>query len=257
MKKLSLSAILLCSTILPAKSHSEEPMALSLVVNSPGTRPHLYFNEIERKYDGVIPDLLRFVQENSNYTIEFVDSHRNRNEFFVASGKFDMFYSSIDWVRQPDVFISTMPIFQHVSYMYSLKPFPEGFELNIDTKANVCARRGFIYPTLDPLFAQGNLKRIDSNSHYAMLKMLSLGRCNMVEMNAKNARAMFQDELFKEQVFYQSDKPTSKVPASLIMNAKLKAERDMLNKFIIKFKENGLYDQSLAKHLSSSAMSKM
>ena len=65
----------------------------------------------------------------------------------------------------------------------------------------------------------------------------------------KNARAMFQDELFKDQVFYQSDKPTSKVPASLIMNANLKFERDMLNRFIDEFKENGLYNKSLVKHL--------
>jgi len=254
MKKLSLGALLLWCTVLPVKSYSEESIAISLVVNSPGTRPHLYFNETEKKYDGVIPDLLRYVQENSDLTIEFIDSHRNRNEFFVATGTFDMFYSSIDWLRQPDAFISTLPIFQHVSYMYSLEPFPEGFEMNIHTKANVCARRGFIYPALDPLFAQGNLKRIDSNSHYAMLKMLSLGRCNMVEMNAKNARAMFQDELFKDQVFYQSTKPTSKVPASLIMNIKLKAERDILNKFIKEFKDKGLYDESLAKHLSSSSI---
>ncbi len=251
MKKLSLGVLLFLNAILPIKGHSEDAIALSVVVNSPGTRPHLYFNEVERKYDGVIPDLLRYVQENSSVTIDFVDSHRNRNEYFVATGKFDMFYSSIDWVKQPEAFISTLPIFQHISYMYSLEPFPEGFELNLETKANVCARRGFIYPSLEPLFAKGNLVRIDSNSHHAMLKMLSLGRCQMVEMNAKNARAMFQDELFKDQVFYQLEKPTSKVPASFIMNSKLEAERDLLNKFILEFKKKGLYEISLVKHLGA------
>ena len=73
MKALILSVILLSFANFSLKSHSEESITLSLVVNSPGTRPHLYFNEVENKYDGVIPDLLRYVEENSNLTIEFVD----------------------------------------------------------------------------------------------------------------------------------------------------------------------------------------
>ncbi|MDM7860766.1 transporter substrate-binding domain-containing protein [Alteromonas sp. ASW11-36] len=227
----------------------QEAKTLTLVVNSPGTPPHLYFNQTENKYDGVIPDLLRYAERNSHLTIEYVDSHRNRNEKFVSSGKFDMFYSSIAWVSQPADFISTIPIFSHESFLYAIVPFPADFSLDLNTTGKVCTRRGFKYPALEPLFADGNLIRIDSSSHDTMLKMLILGRCDMVEMNLKNASALIYAEEYKSTEFYRSSLPTSSVPAALIMHPNRAAERDIFNRFIERFHAEGLYAESLAKHL--------
>lgn len=249
MYKLLFQIFLASCYLLPGHAISEDSNSLTLVVNSPGTRPHLYFNQDENKYDGVIPDLLRFAEKNSKLAIEFVDSHRNRNEKFVSSGKFDMFYSSIAWVKQPTDFISTDPIFSHESFLYALEPFADDFSLDRDTGAKVCTRRGFIYPRLEPLFTEGNLIRIDSSSHDTMLKMLILGRCDLVEMNLKNALALIYSEEYVAHAFYQSPEPTSSVPASLIMNPKRTQERDLLNHFIAEFLAQGMYEKSLAKHI--------
>jgi hypothetical protein len=232
-----------------SQAKGEDSKILTLVVNSPGTPPHLFFNHEENKYDGVIPDLLKFAEQHSKLKFEFVDSHRNRNEKFVSSGMFDMFYSSIAWVDRPEDFISTIPIFTHESYLYSTEPFADDFSLDESTVANVCARRGFKYPALEPLFENGNLVRIDSTSHPTMVKMLILGRCNMVEMNFKNANALIYTGEYSSTTFFRSKEATSSVPASLIINPKLTKERDLLNSFIKKFKAEGLYDVSLAKHL--------
>lgn len=232
-----------------AKHLHAEPCTLTLAVNSPGTPPHLFYNEELGIYDGVIPDLLRFAEEEGSFKIVYVDSHRSRNEYFVAAGRFDMFYSSVDWVKEPEKLISTIPIFKHSSHLYSLEPFPDDFELNAETKSRVCARRGFSYPGLDEWFENGKLIRIDSTSHHTMLDMLELGRCDMAELNRKNMLAMLKVEKFKHLTFYQHKKPTSEVPASLIMNPARVEERDLLNKYIKAFLDAGRYEPSLKKHL--------
>ena len=225
------------------------PRTLTLAVNSPGTPPHLFYNQELGIYDGVIPDLLRYAEEDGVFEIVYVDSHRSRNEYFVAAGRFDMFYSSVDWVKNPEKLILTITIFNHASYLYSLKPFPEDFELNEKTTGRICARRGFSYPGLDPWFEAGNLIRIDSTSHHTMFDMLELERCDMAELNRKNMLAMLKVEKFKHLKFYQHKNPTSKVPASLIMNPSKVAERDILNRYITEFLQAGRYEPSLKKHL--------
>ena len=228
-----------------------EPQTLTLAVNSPGTPPHLYFNEEQHKYDGVIPELLSAAEKDGVFIIEYVDSNRSRNEFYVATGKFDMFYSSMDWVNEPEQLISTIPIFQHTSYLYSMAPFPADFQLNAGTRAKVCARRGFTYPGLEPWFKKGNLIRIDTSSHQIMLDMLMSGRCELAELNSKNMMALQKVEKFKDQQFFRYDEPTSLVPASLILNPARKAERDILNTYIRDFLESGRYEPLLRKHLEN------
>lgn len=250
--KKALAFVLASCFLLTATSlHSEEVTRLTLGVNSPGTPPHLYFDKVANKYAGVIPDLLEYVAQHSNLTIEFVHSHRNRNERFVASGRFDMFYSSLAWVQEANAFISTIPIFEHKSYLYASRPFPVGFKLNGNKR--VCARRGFIYPVLDPLFAEGKLTRVDSESHDTMLSMLLLGRCDMVEMDYENANALLASNKFKDARFYRYEKVISTVPEALLLYPERTAERDILNTLITQFKNEGHYAKSIAKHANKSS----
>jgi ABC-type amino acid transport substrate-binding protein len=247
--KLAVKLILVIAVWVLSSPAWSAPKTLFLAVNSPGSPPNLYFNSKRKIYDGVIPDLLRFVAEETDLNVEYVDSHRSRNEYFVINGKFDMFYSSIAWVKNPEKLISTKSIFEHTSYFYAIKPFPENFRVDIKLQKNVCTRRGFVYPDLEKWFSAGNLVRIDSTSHDTMLNMLILGRCDIVELNDKNAAAVFASERFQDTKFYRYKEPVSIVPASLIMNPSLTQERDLLNKFIDKFKASGRYAESLNKHL--------
>ena len=247
---LAISKVILCVFYfaLPGALLAETKL-LTLAVNSPGTPPHLYYNEELGDYDGVIPDLLRFLEQDGAISVEYIDSNRGRNELYVATGKFDMFYSSIAWLKEPEKLIATIPIFQHTSYLYSIDPFPTDFALNAKVKADICARRGFSYPALEPWFENGKLTRIDFSSHETMLGMLVLGKCNMAELNSKNMLALLNNKKFKGLAFYRYDKPTSLVPATLILNPSKLAERDMLNTYIQAFLESDRYELSLQTHL--------
>lgn len=228
-----------------------KPIELSLAINSPGTPPHLYFDATENRYVGVIADILATAEKDEAINVTFVDSHRSRSETFVAQGQLDMFYSSLEWLDEPERFIATDPIFLHKSYLFSHKPFEKGFGTNANTFARICTRRGFHYPGLQPWFENGNFVRIDSSNHETMLRMVLLGRCDAAELNVKNMRALQKLDMFKEIRFYRLEPPTSIVAARLIMHPSQEEARDVLNRYINAFLARGMYDVSLKRHISN------
>lgn len=86
------------------------PIKLTLAINSRYS-PHLYFDAAQKHYVGVIPDILTTAENDNAIEVAYVDSHRSRSETFVAEGQLDMFYSSLEWLDEPERFIATDPIF--------------------------------------------------------------------------------------------------------------------------------------------------
>ena len=228
-----------------------KPIKLSLAINSPGTPPHLYFDATQNRYVGVIADILATAENDNAIEVTYVDSHRSRSETFVAEGQLDMFYSSLEWLDEPERFIATDPIFLHKSYLYSHKPFPASFGANAGTNARICTRRGFHYPGLQPWFEKGNFVRIDSSNHETMLRMVLLGRCDAAELNVKNMRALQQQDMFKDISFYRLEPPTSVVAARLIMHPSKKKAKDVINRYIKAFLAQNLYEESLQRHINN------
>ncbi|GFD88976.1 hypothetical protein KUL152_12020 [Tenacibaculum sp. KUL152] len=247
--------LLIIAVYLASVKANATPIKLTLAINSPGTPPHLYFDAAQKHYVGVIPDILTTAENDNAIEVTYVDSHRSRSETFVAEGQLDMFYSSLEWLDEPERFIATDPIFLHKSYLYSNKPLPTGFGANAHTHARICTRRGFHYPGLQPWFDEGNLVRIDSSNHETMLKMVLLGRCDAAELNVKNMRALQQQDMFKGIPFHRSETPTSIVAARLIMHPSQVEARNVLNNYIREFLAQDLYEESLKRHINNTRYS--
>lgn len=227
----------------------ESIQTLTLAVNSPGTPPTLYYDKKLKKYAGIVPDLLEIAQLDGVIKVNYLDSHRSRSESFVYEGKVDMFVSSLDWIKEPEKVISTLPIANHKSYLYATKPFSgTDIEQELNKTISICTRRGFSYPSLENWFSSGKVARIDSNSHLTMLRMLVKNRCDILEMSDRDAKAMMKTNEFIDTKFYRLDTPTSVVHVSFLMHASLTKERDILNKYIEEFKKSGAYNASINKH---------
>lgn len=233
---------------------ANDSTTMSFAVNSPGTAPYLYYVAESDEYRGVVPDLFASLSASTSLHVEFIDSHRNRSESFVYRGDIDMFLSSIDWITDPSAVIATSPLLEHKSYLYSLNPLSEDFSLSTIQEWKVCTRRGFTYPSLEPLFEAGQLLRIDSRSHKTMLKMLVKGRCDLVEINEHNANALFRLDELRSLQFYRSPEPTSIVELSLLMHPSRSEQRDIIDEAIKRFKSSGEFETSLNSHSSQRAV---
>lgn len=228
-----------------------QPTHLNFAVNSPGSPPFLYFDSIENRYLGLIPDLLEEPISRQELTIRYFDSNRTRSEQFLYDQKVDVFTSSIEWLKTPEKLIYTEPLLVHHSYLYSLHPFADNFTLADMENTSICTRRGYTYPKLAPFFALNTAIRVDSSSHLAMMDMFVQGRCDLIIMHESNAQSWFKKSEFSTFTFYPTPEPVNTVYLRLFFPPSRFQERDLINTYITEFKQSGRLQKSLAFHIDN------
>lgn len=197
LKTVNLIYLLLISTICLAAPK------LTFGVNAPGSPPYLYLAKNSSEYRGVIPDILIKLQQLHGYKIRYIDSFRKRTETFLYTGDIDGFLSSTHWLEYPERLIQSESIADHNSYFYSNQPFSEQLKLEDISGAEVCTRKGYIYPTLDSSFSSGKLQRIDSSNQLSMLNMVKINRCDMAVMHEYNALTILSSSDFQAHKIYR------------------------------------------------------
>jgi polar amino acid transport system substrate-binding protein len=218
-------------------------------VNSPGSPPYLYLTKTGTQYQGVIPDVLNKLIQLHPYKIKYIDSFRKRTESFLYKGEVDGFLSSTQWLEFPDKLIHTISVLEHKSYLYSNQPFAEQFTLENAPNLAICARRGYIYPALNPYFDAGKFTRVDSGSQLSMLNMVRINRCNMAVMHEFNAIPILSSADFKANKLYQSDFSTDIVELSIFLRPELIEIKQALDVIIANMKSSGELADSLQKHI--------
>jgi ABC-type amino acid transport substrate-binding protein len=221
-------------------------------VNSPGSPPYLYLTKTGTEYQGVIPDVLNKLKQLHGYKIQYIDSFRKRTESFLYKGEVDGFLSSSHWLEFPNQLIHSIPVLEHKSYLYSNRPFAEGFTLENAPRMTMCARRGYIYPALDPYFDSGHFVRVDSDSQLSMLNMVKIDRCNTAVMHEFNAMAILASAGFKTTHLYQSNFPTDIVELSIFLRPELTELKQQLDVIIANMKRSGELADTLQKHIEKS-----
>ncbi|MDT0602703.1 substrate-binding periplasmic protein [Thalassotalea castellviae] len=236
--------MLFCSCLFTLLAKADEQ--LLFVVNDPGSLPYLYFDHDQNSYIGVIPDILHGMQ-SLNY--RFVSNSRKRSEEQIYANKADMMMLSVAWLKQPEKVISTIPIHQHRSFLYSPRKFPENFSLAESKKINtVCTRKSYFYPKLNSYFDSKRLMRVDASNHLSMLKMLFKKRCDYLVMNEFNAINIMQLPFFEGKQLYHAKQPISSVPLNIILRPEFTREKQLLDEHIRALQESGEMDKLLAKY---------
>jgi ABC-type amino acid transport substrate-binding protein len=243
LKTINLVYLLLVSNICLAASK------LTFGVNAPGSPPYLYLAKNSREYLGVIPDILTKLQQLHGYQIRYIDSFRKRTETSLYKGNIDGFLSSAHWLEYPDKLIYSEPLGDHNSYFYSNQPFSKQLKLEDISGAEVCTRRGYIYPTLASSFSSGKLQRVDSSNQLSMLNMVKINRCDMAVMHEYNALTILSSSDFQTHKIYQSQFPVDVVHLSIILRPELIEVKRLLDDVIINMKNSGELEKSLEHHI--------
>ncbi|QOL25682.1 transporter substrate-binding domain-containing protein [Thalassotalea sp. LPB0316] len=225
---------------------------LKFVVNHPGSAPYLYYDKDSQAYKGVIPDILQPLSESNRLHVSYISNSRKRSEEYMYQGIADMIMLSEQWLSQPNKLIATIPLLEHRSFLYSAQPFPENFSLSQASKPeNICTRKGFVYPTLQPYIDNKRLIRVDSSSQLTMLRMLFKKRCDYTIMNEFNADNLMNSAFFPDETLYASPEPITIVPLNIILRKELVEEKALLDAHIQQLKERGEIKRLIEKHMAT------
>jgi polar amino acid transport system substrate-binding protein len=223
---------------------------LHVSVNSPGSYPYLFLDPNSKHYAGLVVDFFEYLQQKGIFNTQFSDSNQLRSEQFLNDGKADIYLANPDWLTQPSKFITSIPLIEHATYLYSLQPFEQGFSLENLSNNRICAHQNFKYTGLQPYFDAHKVQRIDASSQSAMATMLKSERCDYVIMNDYNAMTIFSGPEYCNLHVYQSPQPTSVVNLYLIMRPELSEIKLIIDQQLTTFISSGKAKASLAAHSS-------
>lgn len=221
---------------------------LKVAVNSPGSYPYLYFDDVSEDYQGVVRDLFNAMERELGYSFEYIDSNQLRSEEFLLNDKVDMLVISPRWLQKPDSFIFSDVIIDHETYLYSTSPFPKDFSLTSLTGQTVCTQERYIYSGITQRFEDGALRRIDSTNQALMAAMLIAKRCDFAVLNNYNAWSAFSKPSNCHATIYQSPHPTSNVSLHVAFRRALAPVKRDFDSIMSTQKSNGAFEKLLTEH---------
>lgn len=228
--------------------HGSEPKPLLFAVNSPGSFPYLYFDLSSQTYKGLVPDFFADLEQQGILKAEFIDSNQLRSEQSIIEGNVDLYLANREWLKQPEKVITSIPIVDHLTYLYSLSPFPEDFLPGTLVNKQVCTQQDFVYTGLQQSFKNKKLLRLDSSSQNSMGSMLAKGRCDYAILNNYNAKKTFYEAEYCHLDIYQSPQPTSEIELTIVMRPELHHVKNIIDKQLEAFISRGKVNTSLLAH---------
>jgi polar amino acid transport system substrate-binding protein len=150
--------------------------ALRVAASTSWNLPYAKF-ENERLTGGIVFDLAQSVAKAIAMPLEFVALPRKRLDGAALAGDFDLrCYFNPQWTEIPDRFVWSPKLFELSDVIFGTESTPEPKDLaSLTNGALISTVLGYGYPTLEPLFLSGKLKREDAvGQENVMLKMTAL-----------------------------------------------------------------------------------
>jgi ABC-type amino acid transport substrate-binding protein len=241
---LVLSALISCIS----DAQTSKAQNIIITVNSPGSLPYLFFNTNTQKYSGLVVDFFQELQQKGLFIPTFIDSNQARSEQFLIEGKADIYLANPTWLSDPSNVLTSIPIIEHATYLYSLMPFEANFSLDKLINKRICTHHSFKYTGLQSYFDTHQLERVDASDQTTMATMLTKQRCDYLVMNNYNAAAIFSESSYCNFTIYQSPQPTSMVNLYFIIRPGLIEVKSMIDKELKLFINEGKVLASIASH---------
>lgn len=164
-----------CAVVLPSFAVQQE--TLRAAASTAWNMPFGDF-EGERMVGGIYFDLYKAIAQKTGLTLLPVVLPRKRVEEAVANGEIDLrCYLNPAWTSTPDAYVWSKPLFSLQDVLFGHEGTPKPLAVkDIPRGTKVSTVLGYRYPTLDPLFARGDLRRDDSVDEEKVLLKMSMGR---------------------------------------------------------------------------------
>lgn len=247
-----LTFIVCCSLLvnLNAWSQSSTDNTLNFFVTSPTYPPFIYLTEDDQAA-GLVPDLLNKVAAEQGGKVIYSIYNRYRAEEALYQGKADAIILAEEWTASPEKLIFSQPLVQVAEYLYQSSPFELNKSLSEQIEGKIiCARRGYAYPKLDPLFEQNIATRVNTSSEITQFKMLIRNRCQLAIADNYTARWIQQQYGWQNNII-QALPISSRTPYTVAFTPEKREFAEKFDKLIDKMKENGELDQLMNQHLAT------
>lgn len=139
-------------------------------------------NDVQQS-KGIMFDVMREAARNEGWDIQFATFPEMRSQMMLQEGKIDAYPKAREWVETPGVFRWTDPIITSSDVLvFRNGHFPESGPAKL-RDLDVGVVHGYAYPTLDPLFQSGVLKRHSATSTEQLLRMVQRGHIDVAVTN--------------------------------------------------------------------------
>jgi len=165
----------LTALLLQLSALAAEP--LRMVVSISWNMPYMRFDG-ERPAGGIVFDIGRALEKALNMPVTFVVLPRKRIDGAVLAGDVDLrCYSTPQWTDIPEQLVWSNRLFELSDVVFGAQDVPDPKTLDgFNHGATISTVLGYGYPTLEPLFASGMLKRSDTMDQEKVMLMLNAGR---------------------------------------------------------------------------------
>ncbi len=218
---------------------------------SPLGHPPYTFPEPLPQGQGILIDILKGIAQQKGYTLFITAYPEKREKIMMDQGLIDARFKAPEWVEDPENHIFTDPIMDYRDQLVGLDPKLETYTRATDLAGQyVIGIHGYCYPTLQPLFDQGTLRRIDAASEGDALKMLVLERGTAAVMNPLVARWSVVLGGKMPQKLYHSPFVVDCVGYPIMFHKDRGWEKfvDHFNKELAKMKKMGRVDELIKKY---------
>ncbi|BCS89349.1 substrate-binding periplasmic protein [Pseudodesulfovibrio sediminis] len=156
-----------------------------ITIGMPSTDwPPYLISTTDNQHKGVLIDIFRAITEPMGYTTSAVHLPDKRTWELLGTGEVNALAMAKEWTANPDQFLWSEPFMLNEDVLLYLADSDLQYTAPQSLFGkSVAAITGFVYPALEPYFATGQITRVDTNSPYTMLELLSRHRVDAAMVN--------------------------------------------------------------------------
>lgn len=141
--------------------------------------------EADQPTQGILHDLMLSLANQVGHPPQFVVLARARIQSAMNRGEIDVrCYVAPSWLTAPSSDLWSVPLLHQIELLVSDQPLASHIKPADLPAQSIGTVLGYRYPTLEPLFASGQLKRDDARSQEQVLHKLLVGRYHYAVSNS-------------------------------------------------------------------------
>ncbi len=197
MSRLSTFSLIAC-LLLSALAHSQEGEVMTLRfaygdAAESGEPPYYYLNK-KGEMEGAVVDVLRAVFAPQRVKLLPVYGPRNRLMKLFSGRQVDIDVMNPAWVSNSVPVVFSNKVYISEQLIFSRRDRVQEFARFEDLRGKrLCTHRGYVYGTVQEMMDSGELIRADGNTDEQMLKMLLVGRCDVMVGPELTTKELLQD----------------------------------------------------------------
>lgn len=215
---LVLAAILLLAAPSPAAGGGVRDTPITLGSPPPGWPP--YYLAEGNAQAGIMPDIFMEATRSLGREATTLPLPEKRLMLHLAQGTVDVYTKAMEWVADPSLFLWSAPVVASSDVL--LFRAGEAFDYpgtdRLEGRSLVTVL-GFRYPTLEPLFASGKVKRVDAVDARCQLRMLKCRRGDAAVVNRHVALwLMREDPQLDPEEFRFAERPLATAESRFVFS---------------------------------------